>query len=228
MSERESDMDRQHELDAVRWSPQLDHSREVVLSVVDVLRDTITSPIERIPRLTSDDFLDNVVRGKVHDRQMDDEVEEHHLAGIEQARRVLELVSKGELCESVHGGEPLSVLVDHEVVLETTEVGKSEGDEDPISLPIDLIERPLLGHHLDHKIGSRCLAGGDAQLKCKWMRFGNVGQSASALRWCCSGGGLRGRFRRSLHGLRVLHRDLLRRGLASLEHSLAEGVRRHP
>ena len=172
VSKWHSNMNGQHELNAIRRPPQLDHGSEIILHVDRVLGNAVLKPVHWIPGCPDHEFLDGVVTRKVDDRKMHDNIKEDHLHSVEYTRRVLEFGRKGEFRKSIHGGEPLAVLGDHEPVLKATQVSESKHDKDCVALKIHFRQTLALGDDLRHEICRHGLGRRNAQLEGKLISLG--------------------------------------------------------
>ena len=179
MAKGHANVQRQHKLHAIGRSPQLQHGRQIVLDVARVLGHPVAHPVDGIPAVAPHRFLDGVVGGKVQERQVDGDIKQDHLGGVQHAVFVLYFFRKGHLGKLVHGGEPLAVLVDHEVPLETAEIGKAKEHKNAVAPPVDFRQGFSLGDHLHNEIGGGGFARRHHELKDKGVVLGK-GENAAA------------------------------------------------
>mmetsp|Transcript_2023 Transcript_2023/g.2192 ORF Transcript_2023/g.2192 Transcript_2023/m.2192 type:complete len:209 (-) Transcript_2023:327-953(-) len=161
MPKRHTDMKGQNKLHTITRSPQLDHSRQIILHIGIIFGQPILRPINRIETVPHHQLLNRIISRKVHQRHMNTNIKHHHLRRIDQPRFIFQLIRKRKLRKPIHRREPLTILVDEEEVLESSEVGESKYDEDAVATPVDVLPFFLFGDDLYHYVSDGCFCGGD-------------------------------------------------------------------
>lgn len=172
MAERKPNVYWKHELNAIAGEPDLEHGREITLAVLGVLGETISEPIDWIPGVSTNKFLDCVVAREIDEWQMDGDIKDNHFHGVNDSGRVSELFGERHLGKLVHSREPMTILVHHEIILETTEIGKAEYDKEGIAIPVDLIPTLPFSDNLGDEVGRTSLGRGNNELKGKRVFLG--------------------------------------------------------
>ena len=98
---------------------------------------------------------------------MDDDVKNYHLHPLDQSLPAVEFLSQRQRGKMLHRREPLAVLVDEQIPLKASEVGKSKPSEDGCPSPVNVFQGFLLGNSLDQYICRRRLDGRNGELSQK-------------------------------------------------------------
>jgi hypothetical protein len=102
---------------------------------------------------------------------VDDNIEYDHLHSLDQSLLASQLLSQRESREVFHRRKPLAILVDKQIPLKASQVGKAKPSEDGSSSQIDVSQRFLFGKRLHHYVGCRRLDGRHGKLSKKGAAY---------------------------------------------------------
>ena len=102
---------------------------------------------------------------------MDDDIEYDHLHSLNQSLLASQLLSQREGREMFHSRKPLTILVDKQIPLKASQVGKAKPSEDGSSSQIDVSQMFLLGESLHNQISRRRLDGRYGELSKKGTAY---------------------------------------------------------